>query len=304
MSRIVVVGSANIDLSTVVSKMPAQGETIKCLRSQVSPGGKGANQAVAAAKIGAETWLIAKVGNDLFGQTIISNLRENGVQMQNILISREAGTGKAFIIVCNGDNRIMIDGGSNDELTASDIERMSGELLKADGILLQLEIPPETVGKAVQICKGKIPIFLNPAPAMPLDGELLRGIDYFIPNQVECSFYTGINPIDDYSAGKALEYLSGMGIRFPIITLGSKGVAYFNGKNNVFADGFTVEVVDTTAAGDTFSGVFAALISTGLGIDKAVETAQAAAAITCTRFGAQNAIPMKSEVEEFLHHSI
>ncbi len=303
-SRIVVVGSANIDLATVVPKMPAQGETIKCLHSKTSPGGKGANQAVAAAKIGANVSIVAKVGDDIFGKTIISNLRASGVGTGNIITTREAETGKAFIIICNGDNQIIIDGGSNDKLAASDIERVSGELLNADGVLLQLEIPHEAVEKTIQICKGKIPIFLNPAPAVPLDKTLLQGIDYFTPNQIESSVYTGIDPADDESTWKALDILSGMGIHFPMITMGSKGVAYFNGKRNVFAKAFAVESVDSTAAGDTFSGVFAALVSARLSMDEAVEIAQAAAALTCTRYGAQEAIPIKKEVEEFLNYCI
>jgi ribokinase len=301
-SRIIVVGSANIDLAAIVSKMPAQGETIKCLQSKTSPGGKGANQAVAAAKMGAKVSLVAKVGEDIFGKLIISNLQATGVGTENITTTTDAETGKAFIIICNGDNQIIIDVGSNDKLAASDVERVSGELLNSDGVLLQLEIPLEAVEKTIQICKGRIPVFLNPAPALPLGKSLLQGIDYFIPNQIESSVYTGIDPVDQTSTGKALDFLSGMGIRFPIITMGSKGVAYFNGERNMFAKAFAIESVDSTAAGDTFSGVFAALVSAGLIIDKAVKVAQAAAALTCTRYGAQDAIPGKKEVEEFLNY--
>ncbi len=295
-----VIGSANIDLSVVVSKMPEKGETVKCLQSLTSPGGKGANQAIAAARIGADVWFVAKIGKDVFGTMVLDSLKESGVHTDDVMVSNEYGTGKAFILVSDGDNRIVIEGGSNDQLTAVDVERISEKLLRASGVLLQNEIPLEAIRKVTQLCKGKIPIFLNPAPAMAYPQGMLAGIDYFIPNESECEFYTGIRPFDQRSCEKAMAALRKMGICIPIITLGDKGVAYFDGHKCVMAKGFEIDAVDSTAAGDTFAGVFATMISEGKEVATAIDVAQAAAAITCTRYGAQNAIPYKDEVEKFL----
>lgn len=297
---IAVIGSANIDLSVVVSKMPEKGETVKCLQSLTSPGGKGANQAIAAARIGADVWFVAKIGNDVFGTMVFESLKESSVHTDDVMVSNEYGTGKAFILVSDGDNRIVIEGGSNDQLTAVDVERISEKLLRVSGVLLQNEIPLEAIQKATQLCKGKVPVFLNPAPAMAYPQKMLEGIDYFIPNESECEFYTGIRPFDQRSCEKAMTALREMGIRTPIITLGDKGVAYFDGHKCVMAKGFEIDAVDSTAAGDTFAGVFATMISEGMEMAAAIHMAQAAAAITCTRYGAQNAIPYKDEVEKFL----
>ncbi len=305
-SRLVVIGGVNIDFATVVHRMPVQGETINSLQSKISPGGKGANQALAAAKIGADVTLLARVGDDIFAELVVSNLRANGVRVQDVIPVKGKGTGMAFIIISDGDNRIILDAGANEQLSATDIDRISDKLMDADGVLLQLEIPRNIVEKAILTCKGKVPIFLNPSPAIPLDNSLLNGIDYFLPNQVEALAYSGIDPVDDASAGKTLDYFRSLGVIHPVITMGNKGVAYFNGKKNVTSPAFPVEAVDSTAAGDAFAGVIAALVSAGSDLDHAVETAQAAAALTCTRHGAQEAIPTKSEVEEFLkaHHSL
>ncbi len=299
--RLVVIGSINLDFATVVPHMPLQGETIRCLQAKISPGGKGANQALAAAKIGADVTLLARVGDDVFGDVVLSNLRLNGVRTQNILPAEKTGTGKAFIMISDGDNRIILDTGANDALTATDIEKNSDELSLADGILLQLEIPLATVEKAIHIYKGKTPIFLNPAPAIPLDKTLLDGIEYFLPNQVEASTYYGSMPSGDVQIAGALDYFLSLGIRHPMITMGDQGVAYFDGNKHVFSPAFAIEPLDSTAAGDTFAGVFAALICGGVEVGEAVDTAQAAAALACTRYGAQEAIPSKIEVEEFLN---
>ena len=298
--RLAVVGSANIDISATVPRLPALGETISCLRSSISPGGKGANQAVAAARMGADVSMIAKLGQDIFGDMLLSSLGDSGVRTEHIIRTGDASTGKAFIIICDGNNEIIIEGGSNQKLTRKEIEEKSELLLTADGVLLQLEIPLETVERTIQICKGRVPVHLNPSPYAVLPEGLLEGLDFFTPNEFECAFYTGIQPQDEASIHKALDRLVEMGIRYPIVTLGSKGAAYFNGKKNVIARPFEIDAVDSTAAGDTFSGAFAATISKGVSIEEAVEIAQAAAAITCTRYGAQSAIPVKKEVDEFI----
>lgn len=298
---IAIIGSANMDLTLVVSEIPEKGKTIKCQQSLVSPGGKGANQAIAAARIGANVGFIAKIGNDVFGSMILKSLHESGVQTDDVIISDDYQTGKAIILVCDGDNRIIIDGGSNDQLTADEIRLSTKKIVQtASGILLQNEIPLAAIHKAVMLCKGNIPIFLNPAPAINYPEELLVGIDYFIPNETECQFYTGIRPFDQHSCERAIDRLRRMGIRVPIITLGEKGVAYFDDGKCVISNSFMINAVDSTAGGDTFAGVFATMISKNMEIEAAIRIAQAAAAITCTRYGAQSAIPYKNEVDRFL----
>ena len=293
---IVVIGSANMDMSIWTNRIPEIGETIKGHKFLLSAGGKGANQAVACAKMGADTKLIAKVGDDLFGQTMIGNLGGFGVRTELIGVERNATTGVAAITVCEGNNSIILDGGANDRMSPSDITRYREELLAASAILLQLEIPLETVYEAIRLAKGKVPIFLNPAPAIPLDESVLRGVDYFTPNEIECRVYAGIDIRTKEDAFAALDVLLDKGIRYPLITLGEKGIVYYNGQEKVYKQGHPVEAIDTTAAGDTFSGTFATMIASGKTMDEAVDIAQLAASISVTRPGAQNAIPYLAEL--------
>ncbi|MFE5321134.1 ribokinase [Paenibacillus sp. NPDC056579] len=298
MGKIIVLGSANMDMVMRTSRVPEIGETMRGEGFFLSPGGKGANQAVACAKMGADTWFMGKVGDDLFGQSLLDGLAGYGVHTG--YLKREPGvtTGVAAITVCNGNNSIILDGGANNLVTPECIRGYEQELLSASAVMLQLEIPMETVYEAVRLLKGKVPIFLNPAPAMPMDEEILRGVDYFTPNEIECRLYTNveIHSVDD--AINALNILRNKGIRYPLITLGEKGIVYFNGTENVYKEARKVEAIDTTAAGDTFSGTLAAMIIAGKSMDDAVDLAQRASAIAVTRLGAQEAIPGVEEISE------
>ena len=294
--KIIVIGSLNMDMVMRTSRMPDAGETIVGEGFFLSPGGKGANQAVACAKMGADTWLIGKVGDDLFGRSLLENLRNYGVSTKYVKIEPNVTTGVAAITVCQGNNRIILDGGANRHVTPSYIQSFRNELLSAAAVMLQLEIPTETVRETIRLVKGKVPIFLNPAPALPLEDSLLQGIDYFTPNEIECRAYTNVDIRNVDDAFAALDILRARGIRFPLITLGEKGVVYYNGNRNVYKEGRNVQAVDTTAAGDTFSGTLAAMIAAGRSIDDAVDIAQRASAISVTRFGAQQSIPALSEV--------
>ncbi|ULL13841.1 ribokinase [Paenibacillus sp. H1-7] len=298
MGKIIVLGSANMDMVMRTSRVPEIGETMRGEGFFLSPGGKGANQAVACAKMGADTWFMGKVGDDLFGQSLLDGLAGYGVHTG--YLKREPGvtTGVAAITVCNGNNSIILDGGANNLVTPEYIRGYEQELLSASAVMLQLEIPMETVYEAVRLLKGKVPIFLNPAPAMPMDEEILRGVDYFTPNEIECRLYTNveIHSVDD--AINALNILRNKGIRYPLITLGEKGIVYFNGTENVYKEARKVEAIDTTAAGDTFSGTLAAMIIAGKSMDDAVDLAQRASAIAVTRLGAQEAIPGVEEISE------
>ena len=296
--KIVVIGSANMDMVMNTGKMPEAGETIQGSGFFLMGGGKGANQAVASARMGAETWMMGKVGDDIFGQSLRDSLSGFGVRMDCLETEPGVTTGVAAITVHEGNNRIILDPGANGRVTPAYIEQYQSVILSASAIMLQLEIPLDTVRKAVELAKGKVPIFLNPAPAAPLDDALLDGIDYFTPNEIECRLYTGVTVEHADDAFLALDRLRDKGIRYPIITMGDKGVAYHNGAKAVHKASRKVTAVDTTAAGDTFSGTLAAMIVSGRTLDEAVDIAQRAAAIAVTRSGAQSSIPALSEVLE------
>ncbi|MBP1966791.1 ribokinase [Paenibacillus aceris] len=294
--KIIVIGSANMDMVMRTSRIPEMGETMRGDGFMLSSGGKGANQAVACAKMGADTWFMAKVGDDIFGQSLISSLKGFGVKTDYVGIEPGVTTGVAAITVCDGNNAIILDGGANNLVKPDYIESYKDQLLSASAIMLQLEIPLETVYAAIRLVKGKVPIFLNPAPAVPLDDEILNGVDYFTPNEIECRLYTNVEVKTTEDAFAALDILRGKGIRFPLITLGEKGIVYYNGTENVYMEGRKVKAIDTTAAGDTFSGTLAAMITSGKTLDEAVNIAQHASSISVTRMGAQHSIPYLSEL--------
>jgi len=296
---VMVIGSANMDMVMNTSKIPEAGETVQGNGFFLMSGGKGANQAVACARMGATTHLLGKVGDDIFGQSIRDSLARFGVQQQFLATESGVTTGVAAITVHEGNNRIILDRGANGYVKPDYLEQYRSDIESASAIMLQLEIPLETVIRAIEIAKGKVPIFLNPAPAVPLDDELLAGIDYFTPNEIECRMYTGINIVEPKDAFTALERLRSKGIRHPIVTLGEKGVAYHDGTKPVHHAGRKVTAVDSTAAGDTFSGALAAMIVAGKPLDEAVDIAQRAAAISVTRKGAQSSIPTLPEVLSF-----
>nr|WP_235427103.1 ribokinase [Cohnella kolymensis] len=234
--------------------------------------------------------------DDIFGQSILHNLSKFRVHHNYLTVETGVNTGVAAITVCDGNNRIILDGGANNRVTPAYIERFREEILSASAVMLQLEIPLVSVYKTIELAMGKVPIFLNPAPAIPLDEALLRGVDYFTPNEIECKLYTNVTVLNTEDAFAALNRLREKGIRYPLITLGEKGVVYFNGTENVYKEGRKVNAVDTTAAGDTFSGTLAAMITAGKTMDEAVDIAQHASAISVTRLGAQDSIPYLSEL--------
>ncbi|UUZ90099.1 PfkB family carbohydrate kinase [Paenibacillus sp. P25] len=287
---------ANMDMVMRTSRIPAVGETMQGEGFSLSAGGKGANQAVACAKMGAETWSLGKVGDDLFGQSLLGGLAGFGVHTEYMAVEPDTTTGVAAITVCQGNNSILLDGGANLKVTPEYIRGYSRALLSASAVMLQLEIPMPAVYEAIRLVKGRVPVFLNPAPVAPIEDAVLEGVDYFTPNEIECLTYTGIEIRSAEDGFEALERLRRKGIRYPIVTLGDKGVVYYNGLRNVFKESRKVEAVDTTAAGDTFSGTLAAMIVAGRSLDEAVDIAQHAASISVTRPGAQQAIPYLSEV--------
>ena len=311
MPNILVVGSLNADLVVRAPHFPQPGETISGEDLKVIPGGKGANQAVAAARLGSNVSMLGRVGKDNFGDFLLDNLKSNDVDSK--LIQREAAsTGTAIIVVdSNGQNSIVLSSGANGKVSPADVENTS--FLHHDLLLLQLEIPTPTVLSAAQRAKhNNVQIILNPAPAKPLPEELIALADFLIPNETELSLLTGMDVHEIHSAEEAARLLLQRGVRNIIVTLGSKGALVVSDKQVTHVDSYKVEVIDTTAAGDAFIGGFATKLVESAGLranpqaqTSALETAVrygcACGALATTKFGAQPSLPTKEEVENFLH---
>jgi len=303
MSDILVVGSLNADLVVRAPRFPQPGETISGEDLQVIPGGKGANQAVAAARLGASVSMLGRVGKDNFGDFLLNNLKSNNVD--TTLIQRdEASTGTAIIVVdSNGQNSIVLSAGANGKVSTADVERAS--FLHHKLLLLQLEIPTLTVLRAAQLAKDNgVIVILNPAPAKELPDELIALADFIIPNETELSLLTGMDMNDITSTEKAARVLLQRGAKHVIVTLGSKGALIIDTDTITHVDTFKVNVVDTTAAGDAFIGGFATKL-----LESALDSASllasvrfgcACGALAATKFGAQPSLPTKEDVETLL----
>jgi len=305
MPDVLVVGSLNADLVVRAPRFPQPGETISGEDLQVIPGGKGANQAVAAARLGVSVSMLGRVGKDNFGDFLLNNLKSNHVD--TTLVQRDdASTGTATIIVdANGQNSIVLSGGANGKVSPADVE--SASFLHHKLLLLQLEIPTLTVLRAAQLAKESgVTVILNPAPAKELPAELIALTDFIIPNETELSLLTGMDVNDLPSAEKAARVLLQRGAKHVIVTLGSKGALIVDMETSTQVDTFKVDVVDTTAAGDAFIGGFASVLdssssSHSQGVLDAVRYGCACGALATTKFGAQPSLPTKAEVEKFLN---
>ncbi len=301
MNKITVLGSLNMDLVINTPRIPAMGETIHGQGFATFPGGKGANQAVAAARLGGDVKMIGCVGGDSFGQDLIGNLIQNNVGVENIKTVAGISTGIAVIVIKEGNNFIILDSGANFKLQPEDVDRVSDVIKTRDILMLQLEIPMEVVEKAVRTAKEYgVKVLLNPAPAKSLPDELLSEIDIFTPNESEAEFITGINIKSVPDAQNAVKYLMDKKIGQVVITLGSQGVVYNRGNEIIHKPVPQVKVVDTTAAGDSFSGALAVALSNNMTIDEAVDFANIVGTITVTRKGAQSSLPLLSEVADFI----
>ena len=299
MPKIIVVGSLNTDLVVRTPRFPQPGETISGEDLQVIPGGKGANQAVAAARLGANVSMLGSVGKDNFGDFLLDNLKANHVDTH--LIEREdASTGTATIIVdANGQNSIILSAGANGNVSSVDVEHASFSDYSL--LLLQLEIPTPTVLSAAKLAKQNgVRVVLNPAPAKELPDELISLADFIIPNETELSLLTGMEVNDIPSAEEAARALLNKGAKNVIVTLGSKGALIVNEKTNIHMETYKVDVVDTTAAGDAFIGGLASVLDSANSLPDAVRYACACGALAATIFGAQPSLPRKEEVERFM----
>lgn len=305
MNKLVVLGSVNADHVLLVPSFPRPGETLHGRNYQVIPGGKGANQAVAAARLNADVAFIARVGDDAFGLRIREEFKLDGINIDAVTVEQDCPTGIAMIQVSNaGENSICISPEANAKLTAEAIEPYLPCIRSAQYLLMQLETPLDGIELAARIAKESgTTVILNPAPACPLSDSLLGCVDIITPNETEAEILTGINVIDEKSAKKAADSLHQKGIKTVMITLGAKGVYLSQSNQGKIIPGFSVEVVDTTAAGDTFNGAFVTGIMASMPLEAAIEFAHAAAAISITRFGAQTSIPTREDVDHFLKNN-
>jgi ribokinase len=300
--RVLVVGSSNTDMIVRVQRLPLPGETVLGGEFLTAGGGKGANQAVAAARAGARVTLVARLGADGFGEQTLAALRKEGIDTRFVSRDREARSGVALILVADsGENSIAVAAGANARLSPADVRRASRAFRRTDVMLVQLETPLPTVAAAVELAaQARVPVILNPAPAQPLDDGLLRRVSIITPNETEAGLLTGIRVSSERSALRAAEALRRRGPGTVILTMGGRGALVLSEAGRIHVPAFPVAAVDTTAAGDVFSGTLAATLAAGKSLPEAVRWASAAAALSVTRSGAQPSIPPRSRVERFL----
>ncbi|NMB72232.1 MAG: ribokinase, partial [Bacteroidales bacterium] len=294
--RILVIGSANVDMIVKVPHIPRPGETILGGDFFKVQGGKGANQAVAAARAGGSVTFAGCVGNDSLGTDTISCLKKEGIDVGFIKISPDKPTGVALInVAATGENSISVAPGANYAITQEDIQAIEHVIAKAQIVLLQHEIPFPAISTAIEIAfYHKIPVILNPAPAFPIAPDLLSKIAFLTPNEHEAAMITGHVQEDEKDPRRLAAQLIEMGCRQIIITLGEKGALYASASKIDLIPGFPVKAVDTTAAGDTFNGYLAVAIARGKPIQEAIRLANKAASVSVTRMGAQSSIPVLS----------
>ncbi|WP_059104769.1 ribokinase [Shouchella shacheensis] len=285
--KVTVVGSINMDMVTTTDVAPKQGETVLGTTFAIAPGGKGANQAVAAARLGAEVRMVGCVGDDAFGSLLLQGLQEKGIAIDRVERVTHCSSGVATIVLSNGDNRIIITPGANKHVNESFVANCEQTIAESDIVLVQLEIPLEAVKLAIALCaKHQVPVILNPAPAQTLPEETLQQCTYITPNETEQAelFAGGEDVLKDKL----------------IVTKGVQGVIWSEGGRDQLARGYQVDPVDTTGAGDTFNGALAVALAEGRSLAEAVSYANAAAALSVQAFGAQGGMPTEAEVFRFL----
>lgn len=297
-SKIVVIGSANTDMVVKAKTLPLPGETILGGKFFMNAGGKGANQAVAAARMGGQVTLVAKVGDDIFGKQTIEGLKKENINTDFIFIDAIAPSGTALINVNEeGENCIVVAPGANANLLPADIDKAI-IVSTAEIILMQLEVPIQTIEQVAKNAKlNHQKIIINPAPAQALPDELLKGLYLITPNETEASMLTGIAVVDEVSASKAADIFLEKGVKNVIITLGKQGAYFQNSTEHILVPAPLVQALDTTAAGDTFSGAITVALTENKTWSQAIQFAVKAASISVTRLGAQASVPYRNEIE-------
>ena len=299
--HILVVGSLNMDLVVRTIRHPQIGETVIGHDFRKYPGGKGANQAVAVARLGCPVKMIGRVGTDAFGQDLVSVITADQVDHSYVLRDEQTATGVAFVTVDDdGQNTIVVASGANAHLSAEDINAAEGAFVGAYLLLIQLEVPLSAVERAIDLARQNgAQIVLNPAPAQLLESDLLEQVDFLIPNQTELALLAG-----QESTSASIDVLRSMGVKRLVVTLGESGVLVIDNDGREHIPAHKVPVVDTTAAGDAFAGAFAVALNEGLSIKEAAEWGNAAGALAVTRPGAQPSLPTRQELLSFLDHGV
>lgn len=297
-----VIGSSNTDLVIRVPRIPRPGETLLGGAFLSAAGGKGANQAVGAARAGGQVALIARVGSDAFGDQAIAALRRDGVDVSCVFRDKHAASGAAMIFVArDGENSIAVAGGANAKLSSADVNRATGLIRSGALLVAQLETPLATVmAAALMAVKAGLPVVLNPAPARPLPNRLLGLVSILTPNETEAERLTGIKVTDDASAARVCARLRARGVGTVILTLGARGAFLATAGGHERVPGFKVKAVDSTAAGDIFNGALSVALTEHKPLRDAVRFANAAAALSVTRLGAQPSAPTRVEIDRFL----
>jgi len=294
--RILVVGSSNTDMIIKLDRIPRPGETILGGAFVTAAGGKGANQAVGAARAGGQVTFIARVGQDMFGEQAVAGFVRDGINVKHVFRDKANPSGVALIFVAkDGENSIAVAGGANAKLSPADVRKAKAAFAGASVLVMQLETPLETVQAAADLAaKAGVRVILNPAPARPLPDKLLKRISILTPNETEAELLTGC------AGEEAAAKLRARGVATVILTLGARGALIADANGTRMVPGFKVKAVDTTAAGDIFNGSLAVALAEGKSLEQAVRFANAAAAISVTRFGAQPSAPTRREIERFL----
>jgi ribokinase len=302
-AKICVVGSINIDLVARGARIPRPGETVVGKEFMTVPGGKGANQAVAVARLGANVIMVGRVGEDAFAEVLLSNLALNQVIMANIPRTKNISSGVALIMVDDqAQNSILVVPGANALVSPEDVRLVESQIASADILLLQLEIPIETVVEAASIARRHgVKVILNPAPAANLPQQLWPLVDILIPNEHEASFLADLPENDENHYQAITDRLSRLEIKTLIITLGAKGALLVDAGKRILIPPFKVTAVDTTAAGDAFVGGFAVALAEGRSLEEAVRWGNASGALAATKMGAQPSLPGRHAVEDLVN---
>lgn len=301
MAKITVIGSINMDLVVKSDEIPKPGETLFGNELLQIPGGKGANQAVAMSRLGAQVSFLGKIGQDSFGEELLKSMEESGIDIGHIE-KENIATGIAVINVDKkGNNNIVVIAGANNQVDKPYLQRHIQAIAASDAVVLQLEVPRETVKESLKIAKslGKVTI-LNPAPAMELDDFIIQNTDILIPNEHELERLSGIKITDKASILRGAQRLLDKGVKKIIVTWGSKGVIYMDQEGDRHFEAKKVQVIDTTAAGDSFIGGFTVSFLEDQNIEKAIDMGQSTAALAIQKMGAQSSIPTRAEVENFM----
>jgi len=297
MNQIFVIGSSNTDMVVKTAELPLPGETILGGTFFMNAGGKGANQAVAAARLGGNVTLVTKLGNDIFGKQTMEGFKKENIDTKYVFLDNNNPSGTALIIVnAEGENCIVVAPGANANLLPSDIERVKN-IGEASIILMQLEIPIHTIEYVAKLAKSNHQkLIINPAPAQNLDDELLRGLFLITPNETEAFLLTGIKVVDEATASTASQVFLKKGVKNVIITLGREGAYFQNDNLKIKINATAVKTLDTTAAGDTFNGAISVAITENMDWEKALQFSVQAASISVTRMGAQSSVPYRKEL--------